>query len=52
MRIYCLNVHRAPYFKQRWIYSTTEGCIILFIEKYIKIEQKCLFIGLFEAYEG
>jgi len=30
MRIYSLNGHRAPYFEQRVIYSTTEGCKIYF----------------------
>ena len=34
MRIYGLNGHRAPYFEQTVVYSTTEGCKMYFEHKY------------------
>ena len=42
MRIYALNAHRGPNFKQRSICSTTEGCKMHFEHKYIVLLQKCL----------
>jgi len=33
MRIYGLNAHRAPYFEQTVVYSTTEGCKMYFEHK-------------------
>ena len=45
MGIYALNDHRAPFFKQRSICSTTKGCIILFVRKRSKYSKSLYFKG-------